>query len=865
MKSYIIWVIITLVIIVYWIYLIYKKGRQNNEIEGFDTSNAVKMLVETSKNKNFSLKVWDNQTFLVGLYLDQNMTIPVNYKECLSVNQKNASDLTTTSTKCPISIWRPFNQQGYFSVGDVITRSFISPSNEVVTDIRVAKTPGAINDKGLDTLSVIGSALKEPEDFVYIGSFGTGEMINSLETNDKFNRIKQIIKNNYVSMVKNMDTIITKLKSEVNQAKLDTLDIFAEQLYKITKSYKAQPINQNTLSLLKEAYNNYAGGNKISQEKEKVVAFINTEKNKPISSLSTSLSNTITYEIEKRTVSLDVPYQITELLKTFSENMVKNILNFINLQKLNQQKKIEFNYYVFRLKNLNIIPTINTNPTTNPADITGKYIADKLHIIGVNPGTPTRSGHIYKKYVVSARGKRYRANGYYFLHSELPIGDKVEATIDYSLLFDKRNKPRLKDVIYKSNILDTSRWKEISNINDENADKTILSFHTRYSTAVHPQILDIYSLEYTVNRYIVDNFNNNIIAEQNVINNYNILVKEIQEFADTSNLLNDYNYKALSIWQPIPPPGYVAMGFVFLNSDNTVKPRNDMIMCIPETCAKSFKRRQWLPEDLIFKYVDNTQQLAFYRNPYVGTVVVIDEKKNNGEFNGNLPNQMKYRNDPKSPNWECFDIVACIKESDFINNLDEGQKKSVQMCKSYRGLENQTIEKKEKNKIIKKEEEKMKRVLSQKKKYIDDLMKNLNEMMNDEELYKMINRGLNRYKMKTKLEHQRNIHEKVADKMMRTRGLEISLDNPVEFGQFKDNLQKFVVARGLNLTSSEEPDNCPVCKLPDTTDMVNMNDLKMCYGCVEDVVREMIGSKKAAGEEIPPELLELENSINQKQ
>ena len=816
------------------------------------------MLIDTIKTKNFSQKIWDNQSFLFGIYTPQNKKVPNDYKECLVINENNSSEV---ATKCPISIWRPAKESGYQSIGDVITRSYVSPNDETVTDIRVAKTPGAITDKGLDTLSVIGSELKEPDDFVYIGGFGNGAMLNNLEKNDSYNRLKIIIRNNYIGMVKSIDAKIKVLKDELNKAKIDTLDIFAEQIYKIAKSFKIEATTQETLKLLKEAYNNYVGGDKITQDRAKVIAFINNEKFKTTISSGTDIKNTIKYEIEKRTISLNVPHQINDLLKEFSDNIKSDITNYINLSKLNQQTKIDFTYYVFKLNNLNIIPTIKTNPTKNVADITNRYIADKLHIIGVNPGRGVRSGHTFKEYASSKAKKITKWNEYSYLHSELPIGDKVEATIDYSLIFDKRNQPRIKDVIYMSNNIDTSRWKQITNINDENADKTILSFHARNSTEIHPQITDIFTLEYTINRYVADNFNNNIIADEKVANNYNILIREIQNFATASNILNDYKYYALSIWQPIPPPGYVAMGFVFLNSDKSVKPTNDLISCIPESCAKSFKRRQWLPEDLMFKYVDDTQKLAFYRNPYVGTVVVIDERKNNGEFNGVLPDKLKYRNDSKSSNWECFDIVACIKESDFINNIEEGQKKSVQICKSYKGLENQSVDKQEMNKIAKKEENKMKNILSQKKKYIDELMKSLNTLMNEEELYNMINKGLNRYKMKSGLEKQRIVHEKVADKLMRTRGLEIGLANPDELDKFKSMIQDFVVSRGLNLSS--EPDDCPVCKLPDTDDMVSFNDLKMCYGCVEDVVRELIGSKKANGEAIPPELLELENRMNQ--
>jgi len=35
----------------------------------------------------------------------------------------------------------------------------------------------------------------------------------------------------------------------------------------------------------------------------------------------------------------------------------------------------------------------------------------------------------------------------------------------------------------------------------------------------------------------------------------------------------------------------------------------------------------------------------------------------------------------------------------------------------------------------------------------------------------------------------------------------------------------------------------------------------MCYGCLEDVVRELINKKRTNGETVPEELLELENNM----
>jgi hypothetical protein len=131
--------------------------------------------------------------------------------------------------------------------------------------------------------------------------------------------------------------------------------------------------------------------------------------------------------------------------------------------------------------------------------------------------------------------------------------------------------------------------------------------------------------------------------------------------------------------------------------------------------------------------------------------------------------------------------------------------------------------------------------------------------MSEDELYKLIIEGINRYKAKKDLQEQHQLHGKVADKLLQTRGLEISWDVPEEMMKFKDLLKDFVVAQ-YGRVSQEEKD-CPVCKLPDTTGYVKMKDLELCYGCLEDVVRELVGKKKAAGEPIPAELQELQNKI----
>jgi len=839
METYIIISIsLVLLIVIYWVFLVYMKSNKN--IEGFD--NEIRKLIDFTKTKAFSTKIWDNYSYLNGIYLKKNLPLPSNLNECLiSTGMNNAT------TNCPISIWRPNIEPGYNLIGDVMTRLFVSPNNETIKDIRVAKIPGAITDKN-------------PEDFIYVGGFGNGVMINMLEQNDKYLRLKQIIKSNFSKLIEQQNQIIYGstnntgtggIKGTLNSGDLLNKDFFAEQLYKISKSYGVQPLNQDTINNFKEIYDIYKPGagffNKNATEQNNCIKFINILKIRELTPIN---SSNIQYEINKNVLTISNPYSLKTLFSKISIDISNDIEKIFKTDSIFD--KIELSYYTFKINNINIIPTSLTPENANQSEITIIYKADKLHIIGVENGyslgTEIR-GHTHRKGVP----RKTKLDDNYYFHSKLPIINdySLNTEINLNYLYKLRdNSP----VNITDRILQNSKWPVIDNNNQSYLEKTILSFHKPREQWVHPQILDIYSISYSINQDIYNTIIDKISGKDATLSNseeilkyYLILVNEIKSFAETSGLLTDNNYRALSVWQPIPPSGYVALGCVFLNSDEKVKPSNDLIMCIPQNCAKSFKRRPWLPEDLIFKY----EKLSFYRNPYLGTVFVIDESK----YSGQTPDKIKYRNDVKSLNWECFDIIPCIKESDYVSNLEIGFNKSKKMCKSFQGLESQSAEKKEQTKIIKKEEERIKKMINDKKSYINDLMKNLNTMMSNEELYKMINTGVNRHKMQTDIEKQRKLHEAVSDKLMRTRGFEISLDDPQKF---KDILKKFVIAKGIKIN---QPQDCPICELPDMPDMVQLKDLKMCYGCVEDVVRELIGAKIAAGEEIPPELKELEDRM----
>ncbi len=866
-------------VILYWVYLAYYK---NNTIEGFD---EIKLLIKSKQSSMFASdgKIWDNRNSLSVFYANKGKSFPTDISQC-SINN-GAENLLKD---CPISIWRPSALEGYKPVGDVLTRSFVSPKFEMIPNIRKTRVPGANNDKELDTMVVMGAELKSPEDYIYVGSFGNGIMDNIFQTQSDIGTLKQNIVGNFKDACNTFNKIITR----INFMNKFLFDAFADQLYRIADYYNIQPLNQDTVNNFIEIYKNYnittgttpksyfdspdvrylQGGNKRN-----VFVFINQQINSAKSSAQPVAINPYVMPRQKtknivtkfiplnnnyikfEIVKIDITDKIQQpndlvfdnLLKTFDPIIVNEIKKEITNADCFIKKQLYT--YIFKFTNLNIIPSYTPTDGDNYTEPYYKMYNKIFHILGSYPKyrndredndehnlLPTNDT-IDTQHILGVK-----INGRFYDDD----GDNIK---DFNVYLDKisSGNREIEDVNYHSILVSHSPTGEHG--------RQLLSVNT-YQLMINPGIIDENN---TTNIDLISdlvNFSINQTGLPNLQAFYDTITLNIQDFLLKNKELQDPTYKALTIWKPIPPPGYVALGCVFVNSTSREdKPVKDLIACIPQSCAKNFKRRTWLPEDLMFRYTDDTQSLAFYRNPYLGTVIVMDEKKDNGMFLNQLPNKMKYRNDIDSLSWECFDIVACIKSNKYLDKLSNATKNSKQLCRSYTKLETEFINNDEEKKTNELEENKMKQVINEKKKYINDLMSQLDGLMSTEELYRMINRGINRHKMQKDLTAKRLLQEKVADKMMKTRGFEISWDDPNQFNSFKDILTRFVVARN----GKKPPKDCPVCKLPDNTDFIELDKLKMCYGCVEDVVRELIGSKKAAGEAIPPELQQLGDKIKE--
>lgn len=847
---------IVIIIIVYYVYLNNNNNKKknnnnnnNNNIENFEnvfennsSSNTIEKLIETQENSNFNSRIWDNQSYLSSIY---NNKMPYTLLEC---PEKGTDKIFTN---CPISIWRPNMSGGYDSIGDVITRTLKNPSTELITDVRKPKVPGAITEKNLSTISVSGIETKEVEDFLYVGGFGDGLMIDRLEKSDLYYRtVKQL--NFYLEIFnKALNDKMAILNKKIDDGLNNTIDTFGYYIDQFISFYQFEPLNATSsqkmkLFVLNKNYTNQGLFQVLADSTIQPKTYENKkEKNLlgiPITIKVETTPVSLKYDITKKESLIKNPYKIGDLVSGMPNYILDEI--FKNYDIKNEIQGVPLNAYSFKITNLQIFQNKILNIISNNSNY-----------------SLINQEHQNQSFIPQ----------HFLIKSKPGVQIFIDALEKYSYGDNKYNWKTARFDIPRVSMKSRRTVIKIGKENEE--DSTGLSFHDpemywdatqkKYIEGHNSKIESINSITVSLHpnfiNLLYNEVYNDINSDTGLKEKHNNVVKIINKIKEIYPQMNKNTYNRLSIWQPVPPPGYVPLGFIFTNDEKEIKPSKQLIKCIPESCVKNFKRRPWSPkEDIIFRYTDNLQSLVFYRNPFLGTVVVIDEKKQNGIYKDKTPSSLKYRNEKEALNWECFDIIPCIKGCDYVKNLEMADKNSKQMCKAFSGIENKFFDKTEVKQSLQEEENKLNSLLKGKKQYLDNLMNKLDKMMSEDELYKLISQGLNRYKAKKDLEEQRKLHGEVADKLMRTRGLEIGWGNPDDMGKFKELVKNLVVAQ---YTVKGPKRDCPVCKLPDTADFVQLKDLELCYGCMEDAVRELIGKKKTAGEPVPQELLDLEKNM----
>lgn len=167
---------------------------------------------------------------------------------------------------------------------------------------------------------------------------------------------------------------------------------------------------------------------------------------------------------------------------------------------------------------------------------------------------------------------------------------------------------------------------------------------------INPDQFDITKSE-SVRRNIDNNFNDEyyISLQNNLLNDLSTLKTVRDKINNNQEIL-----PPLTIFKPIPPPGYKVLGHIFGdNTDdvngllNSTDP-NKTVACIPEHCVKDV--RPWERTDMVFEYSKGSTYFAIYYNPVCGTFHCVNNR-----------NEM--------PEGKVSKIVACVEKCKVVDEL----------------------------------------------------------------------------------------------------------------------------------------------------------------------------------------------------
>ena len=360
-----------------------------NQILGDNEQYKLKKLIQTKSTDQFGILVWDNFSF-IG-----------NVPNCSQFDYRN---------NCPISIYEPYLENGYLSIGQIITKSHKNPRFENVFDPRQPKISEVDNTTNLKATTVFGSVLKHPIDFKKVVSFGNGSMTNRLENREMLNKLEKKI--NYKDYYPALVEFFSKFDNENGQ-------IIRQQMEQL-KKYFIERVKINTTFTILE-------GQKFTNLQQYGRYYKNNDFPYKLYNL----------ELEKYIDDFNI-------LKGINNNMLSKNQNLLNIYTIEQRKDI-----VKKLRTNGFLKGVPEN-MDDLKNIMEKHFKNKFYIIECPQGFQCQINHQTSQTIFGlVDGKDYFITGNLGLKS---ITFRIHPEY-FKYLLDTRFKT-LNDLVNKAKVID---------------------------------------------------------------------------------------------------------------------------------------------------------------------------------------------------------------------------------------------------------------------------------------------------------------------------------------------------------------------------------------------------------------------------
>jgi len=283
-----------------------------------------------------------------------------------------------------------------------------------------------------------------------------------------------------------------------------------------------------------------------------------------------------------------------------------------------------------------------------------------------------------------------------------------------------------------------------------------------------------------------------------------------------------------SIWKPVAPKGYKAMGYIL--TPNNYKPMLSDVKCIPERCTREV--RKWESKDIVFVLETDGKRLTMYRNPILMTLFATLEKRSGNKWiaedNMGLDEMPIMR------------LYPCLAKCDYVDKLIDADKCAKNMCINRKKdlaavpLHSSTADVEE-EKILLNEIKEQEEYMQKLKESIANLEQNTNK-------FNIVQKEYNRHEFENYLKNQGLLHKNTINKLSKSdKSVAVNINSPGGIKTLKQMLMDYLKYHASVLqTQNNKIKDAGTRQLPpgctNWTDFKKTHRCKYsappCFGCV---------------------------------
>jgi hypothetical protein len=742
-------VIISIIIIIRFIYLYFKSNNGANSKEGFESGPAEDLLTKMKSEKVYS------QMDTIASTNNPEQQIPP------WTNQLYNIQATTTRQIKPIAFYKPqlfIEGTPYCKLGDMVSQS---PTYE----------PPTTNEFTL-LIKKLGSDIKEPIGYELVVDVG-----------DKNTNPKYYEYNKYIGSVKNLGTIINNISTYTNSiVSLNGL---------VTKN--SRTIKQGMLAYVQNNARLYvvdgAAGNIITDfnldntfgTRTQRYSYSITDLLKLVSDSDGIFTTANKSSIDALAIPAGMKLSINGAhLNNDGRNSVITLdISVPSRIDTIPNKKMAMSF----------LPSSYSNKNIKEENINYKIFKDKMfkyvsvkQIVDYLMGFCTNTQQILDNINNDAN---------IIGQLKLPSSTNVSSIVSILTEF-KNDETRYVDVQITELSSDTN-LTPLSFISDNLATyKNNTDLLGKILTLIDNNEIQ-YKLTYVVFKPSMINFTDNFVLNVSGFNNTIDIplpfLSIMNKITDTANIIsfkdfienvknNKINLFPLQIYRPIAPVGYVSLGHIYCfkkdDLDYIKSARN--VVCVPENCTKEMGT--WQASDKVYEYNIGGKYFAIYFNKYTGTFISTNQQK--------------------VPEGKILKVVACVKKCTIVDDL----KKSDECARKYYDI-NKKLESDTQlvsNIVNDKEEEYYLAKIKAQNESMAFLKQRAQKMQSTMDKATIINREMNKNKLQNYVDTQKRNIELVADRLIQDRN-KVSVD----INMTLETLNKIVAAiKNMNISKDKK-------------------------------------------------------------